>query len=59
MKYYWLCEQRIKNCFNFQWKKLTDNLADYHTKYFPTTYHKNIHSKYILLTSSNSHGGIS
>ena len=48
MKYYWLRDKHIQRNFDFIWKKSQLNLADYHTKLFPTVYHSQIRKKYVL-----------
>ena len=37
----------LKKRFYFHWKKSSENLADYFTKHFPATCHKNVRSKYV------------
>ena len=47
-KYYLLREKHIQKQLNFIWKKSELNLADYHTKHFPATYHHQICHNYLL-----------
>ena len=39
MCYHWLSEQQDKNFFSRYWDKGIRNLADYHTKHHPPSYH--------------------
>ena len=48
MRYHWLSEQQNKKNFAIYWDKGTRNLADYHTKHHPPSYHKKVREKYIL-----------
>ena len=48
MKYHWLHDKHIQKQFNFIWKKSDLNLAYYHTKHFPATYHRQIRHTYVL-----------
>ena len=42
-------KDKVKNnTFNIYWDKGTRNLADYHTKHFPPSYHQFIRPTYIL-----------
>ena len=47
MRYYWLQEQNTRQCFQFIWKKSSENLADYFTKRFQ----KNITKIFVPHTS--------
>ena len=48
MRYHWLVD-RVKNQdFCISWEKGSNNLADYHTKHFPPSYHQHVRPQYIL-----------
>ena len=48
MRYHWLSEQQNLKKFLIYWEKGIHNLADYHTKHHPPSYHKKMREKYIL-----------
>ena len=48
MRWYWLKDRVKQGHIIIYWDKSSNNLVDYHTKYFPQSYHTNIHPKYIL-----------
>ena len=48
VRYHWLSEQQAKKKFHIFWDKGANNLADYHTKHHPPSYHKKVREKYIL-----------
>ena len=48
MRYHWLSEQQNLKTFDIHWDKGSRNLADYHTKHHPPSYHKKVREKYIL-----------
>ena len=48
MRYNWLRDQEVQKQIRIYWDKGLRNLADYFTKHFPASYHKDIRSKYIL-----------
>jgi hypothetical protein len=55
MRYYWLQDQEAQQHFTYQWKKGSDNLADYFTKHHPPGHHQTIRSQYVHLCQTNSH----
>jgi len=48
VRYHWLSEQQRNKKFNIFWDKGSNNLADYHTKHHPPSYHQKVRAKYIL-----------
>ena len=48
MHYHWLSEQRKLGSFKIYWDKGENNIADYHSKYHPPSYHQKVRSKYSL-----------
>ena len=48
VRYHWLSEQQRNKKFNIFWDKGENNLADYHTKHHPPSYHQKVRRKYIL-----------
>ena len=48
VRYHWLSEQQNNKKFNIFWDKGSKNLADYHTKHHPPSYHEKVRPKYIL-----------
>ena len=48
MRYWWIQDKVKLKEFQVQWESGKDNLADYHTKHFPPSYHKEIRPTYIL-----------
>jgi len=48
MRYHWLIDQSNLNNFFIYWDKGENNNADYHTKHFPPSHHRNVRPKYIL-----------
>ena len=52
MRFYWLRDKECQKSFKIVWKSAITNLADYFTKHFSATYHRQIRSKYILDTNA-------
>ena len=48
VRYHWLSEQQSLKTFFIYWQEGLKNLADYHTKHHPPSYHKKVREKYIL-----------
>ena len=48
VRYHWLSEQQKQGKFNFFWEAGKNNLADYHTKHHPPSYHEKVRHIYIL-----------
>ena len=52
MRFYWLKDRDAKNQIHIYWKKGKNdndpNRADYHTKHFPTIYHRGIRPTYVF-----------
>ena len=48
VRYHWLSEQQNKGKFNIYWDRGRNNLADYHTKHHPPSYHEKVRPTYIL-----------
>ena len=48
VRYHWLSEQQALKTFFIYWQQGIKNLADYHTKHHPLSYHQNVREKYIL-----------
>ena len=46
--WYWLKDRVHQGQFITYWDRGSNNLADYHTKHFPPSYHIKIRPKYIL-----------
>ena len=48
VRYHWLSEQQSLKTFFIYWQEGLKNLADYHTKHHPPSYHQKVREKYIL-----------
>ena len=48
MRYHWLIDQSDLDNFFIYWDKGKNNYADYHTKHFSPTHHKDVRPTYIL-----------
>ena len=48
VRYHWLSEQQSLKTFFVYWQEGLKNLADYHTKHHPPSYHKKVREKYTL-----------
>ena len=48
MRYHWLIDQSELDNFFIYWDKGENNYADYHTKHFPPSHHRNVRPNYIL-----------
>ena len=48
VRYHWLCEQQVLKTFFIFWQQGLKNLASYHTKHHPPSYHQKVREKYIL-----------
>jgi len=46
-RYHWLTEQQTNGKFKFFWDKGSNNLADYHSKHNPPSYHQKMRPTYI------------
>jgi hypothetical protein len=48
MRFYWVRDQTRLGHFIVHWKKGDDNRADYFTKHFPPSHHREIRTEYLL-----------
>ena len=48
VRYHWLSEQQALRTFFIYWQQGCKNLADYHTKHHPPSYHQKVREKYVL-----------
>ena len=48
VRYHWLSEQQHNGTFKYYWDKGKNNLADYHSKHHPPSYHEKMRPIYIL-----------
>ena len=51
-QYLWLINQVIFNTYRIKWAPGLENMADYFTKHFAATHHRNVHPFYVHMKNS-------
>lgn len=53
MRFYWVRDRVRQNQFIIYWGPGEHNRADYFTKHYPASYHREIRSQYLLPATSH------